>query len=236
MGYLTDTATGCAFVEHVVAARNPLPLRWYADFDFGLVRHGIVIRERIDDQGRSAAVDLVGPSGLVPLGPDRGFSNGVSAYAATDVSICLLTRRQVLAHGDEGAYRDLCALESQVISRMERLIEARSRPTVIERVAALFCTLADSLHPGRRLNVLPPDLQRTDMAAILGVRRETLSRALGELVMKGLVRRDVEGIRILDRSGLEAVGSHVKRTSVSGVRRRAVLEEDEGAARGGSSA
>jgi len=57
----------CAFQCTALAAREPFPPRWVEVFDFGIVRRGIVVRQRADALGRVTTVDVAGPEGIVTL-------------------------------------------------------------------------------------------------------------------------------------------------------------------------
>ena len=206
---IPPAACSCAFRSLAVRARAPLPPRWFKEFGLGVVRRGIVIRQRLDAHGRAIAVDAVGAGGLVPLAMAIGAGEdaNVSGYAVTDVLLCasptetMRTSMEV----DRQTPRDVLRLHSQALDRMERLIDARGRMTVVERVAAMLCALVDNLSPFRKTEVITADLQQADLAALVSARQETVCRALCALERRGLIARDADGIRIADRRRLEAV-------------------------------
>ncbi len=199
----------CAFRSLAVRARDPLPPRWFKEFGLGVVRRGIVFRQRLDAHGRAIAVDAVGAGGLLPLGMAIGGGEdaNVSGYAVTDVLICACPKDAIRASMDVDRQipRDVVRLQAQAIDRMEGLVDARGRMTVIERVAAMICALVDKLSPFRQTDVIPPDLHQSDLAALVSARQETVCRALCALERRGLIARDGDGIRIADRARLEAV-------------------------------
>jgi DNA-binding IclR family transcriptional regulator len=96
-------------------------------------------------------------------------------------------------------------LYTQTLDRLERIAQARSRPSALARVAALLTALADTLSPPRRLPCIPAALQQRDLAALLAMRHESVCRAIQDLAREGLVRRDHEGLHLRDRERLEAV-------------------------------
>ena len=69
---------------------------------------------------------------------------------------------------------------------------------------ALLLALADTLSPPKMTAVIPSSLQQRDMAALLGLRHETVCRAVAQLVSRGALQRDTEGFRIVDRALLTA--------------------------------
>ena len=202
-------ANACAFRSLAVRARAPLPSRWFREYGLGIVRRGIVLRQRLDSHGRAIAVDAVGPGGLVSLSMAVGGGEDSSdgGYAVNDVILCACPTEPM--QGSMATHpqtpRDVVRLQSQALDRMERLVDARGRMTVVERVAATLLALVDSLSPFRRTEVISSDLQQTDLAALVSARQETVCRALRALERRGLIARDGDGIRIADRQRLEAV-------------------------------
>jgi CRP-like cAMP-binding protein len=196
----------CAFQCVTLAARDPIPQRWAEMYDFALVRRGILIRQRIDAHGRVTSVDAAGPGCLVLLAPADG-TRDATGYAASDAMLCLCMNEVAdAALGiEESCARDLVRMQRQAMERMERLADARGRPTADGRVAALLCALADWLAPMRRSDDVPSGLQQRDLAELVGVRHETVCRSLRTLEARGLITRMRDEIRIADRKALEQV-------------------------------
>jgi CRP-like cAMP-binding protein len=198
--------SACAFDVASVAARAYAPASWAERYAFGVVRRGVLIRQRADRSGRAIAVDAAGPGCAFPLEEQRpGISDLSADYAATDLIVCLMTREAIdcAIESCGGIARDLFAMQRATLQRVERITQARGAPTVRERVAALLCVLCDTLSPPRQRERLPSGLQQRDLARLLGVRHETFCRVLGELEREGAIRRDTDGLSILDRQGLE---------------------------------
>ncbi|MCS6799702.1 MAG: helix-turn-helix domain-containing protein [Myxococcota bacterium] len=179
--------------------REPFPESWSHSYAFGLVRRGVLLRGRPNACGAMTLVDAVGAGSLLPLGGCA--SSGIAAGRAL---VCLATHATV-EHARErgvGVDRDLVRLQSLALTRLERILDARARPSAEASVAALLATLADTLQPQRRRQVLPSSLQQRDMAALLGLRHETVCRALGSLEARGLLQRTSDGIALRDVEGL----------------------------------
>jgi CRP-like cAMP-binding protein len=196
----------CAFETVAVEGRAYVPPGWGDRYAFGLVRRGVVIRQRADTAGRAVAVDAAGPGCLFAIEEPAHSGESVPCdYAATDMIVCLLPRAAFGRALDttDNVSRELIALQQQSIRRVERLTQARGASTVRERIAALLCVLSDTLSPPRRRERLPPGLQQRDLARLLGIRHETLCRVLGELEKESVVRRDPDGLLILDHRALE---------------------------------
>ncbi len=199
----------CAFRCLSVRARAPLPMRWFEEFGLGVVRRGIVLRQRIDAHGRATVIDAVGAGGLIPLGmavnADEDATLG--AYAANDVLLCAgpADAFRIEMESNPQTPRDVLRLHEQAMHRMERLVHARGRMTVIERVAAMLAALVDCLSPFRQTDVITADVHQSDLAALVSARQETVCRALRVLEQRGLIARNADGIRIPDRQRLLAV-------------------------------
>lgn len=139
----------CAFRCRFVAARQPLPPRWFGGYGLALVRRGIVIRQRVDADGAAIAVDAVGPGGATPL--SEGGDTSSAGYAVDDVLLCLCPRRRLREAVDAGAptSAQVLSLHTAALDRVERIAQARSRPATIARVAALrACSRIRSRRPG----------------------------------------------------------------------------------------
>lgn len=203
------TKRACAFETVTVEARAFVPPSWSERYAFGLVRRGVLIRQRVDTAGRAIAVDAAGPGCIFPI-EERDPESAESApcdYAATDLIVCVLPRaafEQALAT-TKNVGREMLAMQHAALRRVERLTQARGAATVRERVASLLCVLADTLSPPRRRERLPAGLQQRDLARLLGVRHETFCRVLGDLEREGAIRRDPDGLLLLDREMLERI-------------------------------
>ena len=205
LGTLVDAKNGrCALRCVFVPARHPLPPRWFGTYGLALVRRGVVVRQRVDVSGTATAIDALGPGGATPLSEASEGSSG--GYAADEALVCLVPRpalRQVVDAGAPTAGQ-VISLHLSALERVERIAEARARPTAAARVAALMCALADHLAPPRRLDLIPSSLQQRDLAALLAMRHESVCRALSVFERKRWLSRGAEGIRLLDRAQLDA--------------------------------
>jgi CRP-like cAMP-binding protein len=94
-------------------------------------------------------------------------------------------------------------LQSETISRMERLADARARPGAAAKIAALLCALADTLRPGT--DRIPADLLQRDLAGLVSIRHESVCRVLRDFTRHGLIAKDGDGIVLADRAQLQAV-------------------------------
>jgi CRP-like cAMP-binding protein len=175
-----------------------------SEYALMLVRRGIIVRQRVDAHGCATAVDAIGPGGAAPV-TDVAQSSG-AAYAADDSMVCICPTGALRAAVDGGAptASEVVALHGATLARVERLAEARGRGSALARVAAAVDVLADTLSPPRRLPVIPSGLLQRDVAALLALRQESVSRALGALERRGAITRTEDGIRIDDERLLKS--------------------------------
>ena len=206
-----ESSSCCEFENLAVEPRESIPLRWFSRFTLGIVRRGALVRQRADAQGRVTAIDVVGPGCAFPIDVrDLELSDGgtCAGYAVTRTLICAADERTVndsLQKGGQDAL-DLHRLQREALYRMERIADARGRSAVASRVAALTCTLADTLVRGpRERSHVPAGFLLRDYAALLSIRHESVCRVLRDFSRKGLTSQDDEGLHILDRKGLENV-------------------------------
>lgn len=199
---LVDQPSGCAFRCLAVAAREPLPLAWRREYGLALVRRGIIVRQRIDAQGRATAIDVAGPGSAIPI-TDEG--DGTTGYAVDDAMLCLCPSPVLGATVDGGSTgaRAVVSAQAAVLTRVERIAEARGRASAASRVAALLVTIADTLSD-RPLTSVPAAIQQRDMASLVALRHESVCRIIAALSRKGVIERTPQGLFIADRPALEA--------------------------------
>lgn len=198
------TREHCSLDTVRLDARAFAPASWGEHYGFGLVRRGVLIRMRVDAGGASVAIDAGGAGCLIPLASPADSSTSY-AFAATDAIVCLCGHATLdHALGDSSTVgRELRALEQATLARVERLAQARGAATVRRKVALLLLTLTDTLSPPRQRDRLPAGLQQRDMATLVGIRPETFSRTLTELETVGVVIREPDGLRLLQRDELK---------------------------------
>lgn len=195
-------------VLHTLMAHEMAPLSWEQENQFGLVRRGVLVRERVDSQGHATAIDAAGPACLVSFGlgiHPANTAGSATFFAATDVMIVLFPNAAADAIREGPLAADLLRLLSSSLERVERIAEARGHGGADQKVASLLCALADTLSPPRKRDRMPADLQQRDFARLLGMRPETVSRSLSSLEKKGMIERGPDGLLLRDRARLELV-------------------------------
>jgi hypothetical protein len=199
---LVDQPLGCAFRCLSVAAREPLPLSWRREYGLALMRRGIVVRQRTDAHGRATAIDVVGPGSAFPITEE---GDGTTGYAVDDAMVCLCPSPVLGATIDGGnaGARAVVNAHAAVLTRVERIAEARGRASAASRVAALLVTISDTLCD-RPLACIPAAIQQRDLAALVALRHESVCRIIAALSRRGAIERTAQGLRIADRAALEA--------------------------------
>lgn len=207
----SDPTKKCLLQCNRITAREPFPMCWFETFSFGVVRRGVVVRERVEPGGSSVAIDAVGAGALLPLamvgmGGARGdFAGG---YAASEALICMLPRASfdALFAGVSSSLTELFQLQEHTRMRVERIAAARGALSASERMFLLLCALADTLRPARtEVDLVPSDLQQRDLAALAGIRPESACRIIRQLTRERAIERGADGIRILRDGALEMV-------------------------------
>ena len=218
--------TDCPGREHGFCSRLPEPLRerfreavrraapdrlieengkGIAGWDLAVVSRGtLAVRSTFED-GRRAITDFLIP-GEVFHAREDGDRSGRDITASPDFLLCLIPNLE--ADFDSADCRCIERyIRSDAIGHIEALrdrIAALARLDPSERIAHLLLSLRERLNPGGQAVNLP--FSRNDIADLLGMRAETVSRALLALEQADLIRRNgPKRIEILDPSGLAAV-------------------------------
>jgi CRP/FNR family transcriptional regulator, anaerobic regulatory protein len=169
---------------------------------------GALKQVRTDADGVERIVALIHPAGFV--GELFAPSDGCEVRAVSAAQICLFPRAAYARMVEEnprlamGVARR--ALKASAESRA--LLDLIGRRRTEARVAGLLIALADAAasEPCAAAISFDLPLSRADMAALLGTTIETVSRQLGALEERGLIRREGRrAVHIIDAVGLAAV-------------------------------
>ena len=181
--------------------------RLFADWDLAIVSRGTLSVRRAFEDGRRALTDTMFPGEVIHV--SGGTSRRGRQFAASsDFRVCMIP--------------DLdSALEAQDCHFLERYLRAdalahiedlRDRVAVVsrlgpqEKLAYLLLDLQGRMNPEGSVINLP--FSRSEIADMLGLRMETISRALFGLESANIIRRKgPKTIHILNRDALESVAS-----------------------------
>lgn len=169
----------CALQSVTVEPRADVPSSWFEEFAFGIVRRGVVMRQRIERDGRRTTIDAAGPGSLVPLRSSR--HSAISAgHAATRVVLCVYPEPKVEGF-DKNTVEDLLELTQQAVDRLEGIASARGLASSTEKVRALLDVLAGAFPPAPSGARRELPLTQRDLAELLHIRPETVCRSLRKL-------------------------------------------------------
>lgn len=166
---------------------------------FFLLKQGRVKLSRMSSDGREQAISIVPPGdhfGFIAVFDEGPYA--VSAQALDDVVVHFMSRTDLL---------DLTARHSQLASalltttfdylhRLASLVEQLSSQSVTGRLAAYLLEQAPAGGPVRL------GVSQSQLAALVGTRREVVSRALARLQKDGILHIRYPEIRILDLARL----------------------------------
>lgn len=170
--------------------------------------HGALKISSLDEQGTERILSLVHPAGFVGelFAPLAHFD----VVALTESEACVFNRSdyETALERFPALARALLRRSSQELFESRSLISLMGRHSARERVAGFLLAMARSAssspcHPASRFD-LP--LSRAEIAGLLGLTIETVSRQLSALEREDLLRRrGTRGIELLDAAGLGAM-------------------------------
>ena len=160
------------------------------------------LRARLDE-GR-ATMAVVRTGGVIAdipllLGAPMPFD----AIASRDTECIALSRQrwtELLTSSPDLALRWMTSIARRLDDDRRRLVVVTTKP-LIGQVAYLLLDLAEDDAPGQPV----VKLSHTTLAHLLGARRQSVTRAMGELKRRGLVDSRYGSTVVLDPDGLRAV-------------------------------
>ena len=173
-----------------------------AGWDLAVVARGTVAVRSTFEDGRRALTDFMVP-GEVLHTHEGANPKGREITASPDFLLCLVPNLEAVFEPADCSRLERY-IHSDAVGHLEALrdrIAALARLDPVERLAHLLLGLRGRLDPDGRTIRLP--FSRTDLADLLGMRTETVSRALFALEQAELIRRHgPKTIEILDPAGL----------------------------------
>lgn len=129
-----------------------------------------------------------------------------SGVALTDVTACAYDRSKfdLLAANNGAVGADVAAALSRTLAEAAQTLVALGQLPTMGRVAFLLCEM--SRWEGNSVSALTLKLSRSDIADLLGMKVETVSRRITELRRKRIIRLlDNDVVEILDQGRLSAL-------------------------------
>lgn len=171
-----------------------------------IVTKGVVRLYRFLPDDRWQVVKFALPGNSLGIAIDDRCD--LSATAASDVSICRFSRKAFvdLLETKPHLLRRICEETEHELSSAQDHMMLLSRYSAMQKFAAF---LIEMRNRWQRMNsasaYLPLPMPRRDIAAYLGMRYETMSRMMSQLVHQKIVVVVPDGVRILDGCRLAKV-------------------------------
>lgn len=162
------------------------------------------------EDGTERILSLIHPAGFVGEMFAPVAHHDVIALA--DSELCLFSRDQYEAAVDRfpALAKALLRRSAEDLVEARSLVELQARRTSKGRVAAFLLAMAEaaSHSPCHAAETFELPLTRGEMAGLLGLTIETVSRQLTALERDGAIARNgARGIRLADAAGLKALAS-----------------------------
>ncbi len=142
------------------------------------------------------------------VGFDGGSRHFYAAEAVTEARLVCFSRRDLerLMAEDREAARTIQEVLCGTLAAAHERIVALGRKTATERVASFLAAIEGRLAEGGKNGFVLP-MSRGDIADYLGLTVETVSRTLGDLRRRHVIRiEDAHHVRIIDPTLLMALG------------------------------
>ncbi len=167
------------------------------------VEEGVVAIYKTLFDGRRRIIDFAYPGDFIGLGMLSEHIMGAQATCPTRVRCLSASALESLAATDATLALKLYKSVCQDLAAARRLLVTLGQRSAVERVAAFL--LALNRRNGRtQKDIIKLDMRRSDIADLLGLTIETVSRTLTKLREMGIIDVQHGGttVRILDLNGL----------------------------------
>lgn len=161
-----------------------------------LVVDGWLAQTRCTDEGREQGMRLAGPGSVLGAEALLAPSYETSVRALSDAQVCYLPAgevRQVLARDPAQGVALNAALVEEILELQSQLLRVTSR-----QASARLVGLLEQLAPPGKARWVELPLAWTDVATLLSLSPEAVSRALRGLEDEGVLERRRRSIRWLD--------------------------------------
>lgn len=178
-----------------------------AGWDVAVVARGTLAVKDTFEDGRRAISDLLFPGELVHFA-DGGTRRDRHITTSSDFQVCLVPQLDAVFEPEDCHCLERFVRTDAIahIEKLRDMIAALARLGPRERLAHLLLGLHERLSSDGKTIRLP--FSRNDIADVIGIRVETVSRALLELEQTGLIRRrGPKTVDILDIETLAQVAS-----------------------------
>ena len=178
------------------------------------IRSGSLKTFTSQSDGQEQVIGLHLPGELIGLDAIGENRHGCSAVALETTSLCEIPydHLEPLSREIPGLQRHLFRLMSAEIQHDQCHMTVLARMPVENRLASFLINLAARYRlRGYSPNEFNLSMSRGDIANMLGMAMETISRLLGNFQEQGLVQVERKHIRLLDPAALRAIASNCAR-------------------------
>jgi CRP/FNR family transcriptional regulator len=172
-----------------------------------VVREGQVKLTRTDIDGHEHLLNLVGPGYFLGFDAIGNSTHSYSAETLTPTVFCRIKHDDIvwlLAEAPQVSLNILLAVNEQ-LAQARNMIRALGQKTAIEKVAALLLSLYPPNAAGGSGKAGALHLSRQEIAKILGLTVETVSRIMAALRRKGIINAPRGRIVVAARARLQAL-------------------------------
>lgn len=178
-----------------------------------ILRSGQVKMVHYSATGREQIVGLAAPGYMLGFHGLHDAQHPYSGMALSDATVCVLKHRhllKLLKEETEIAEQLIETLNTE-LEQSRNLLRAINQKTAAGKVAAFILSLVPRVPEIRR--TVPLLLSRLEIAEMLGLSEETVSRVMAKLRRGGLIEAPRGEITILDADGLCAVVENGAKTA-----------------------
>jgi len=176
-----------------------------------VVREGQVKLTRTDIDGHEHLLNLVGPGYFLGFDTIGNPTYSYSAETLTPTVFCRIKHDDIvwlLAEAPQVSLNILLAVNEQ-LAQARDMIRALGQKTAIEKVAALLLSLYPPSAAGGSGKARALHLSRHEMAEILGLTVETVSRIMAELRRQDIINAPRGRIVVSARARLQALAGEL---------------------------
>lgn len=176
-----------------------------------LLRTGQLKLTNLSANGREQIIGIGLPGHLLGFHTMDDTAHSYTAEALTPVSVCTISRvdmEEVLRENPAVARRVIDIINEELV-RARGLVRLLGRKTSVEKVAAFVLSLSPLGFRNGTPTELPLPLSRQEMADLLGLTVETVSRHMSEFKRAGIVDAPRGHVTILDADRLAALAGEL---------------------------
>ena len=172
------------------------------------VRSGLVVEYQKGSNGRDQIVQVVKSRSYLALHSLFGDRiNHYSYRALEDIRICYIdvdAFKHLVKSNGQFAYEILVSVCRDSLSSHHRFLNIHAKQT-FGKVADAILYFSNVIYGSRQFRL---SLTRSDIGALIGISRESTTRALNKLQHDGIIKIDGQQVSILDQQQLENVSKN----------------------------